>query len=123
MGKIGGILVALVIGIVMVSMQYSNKSELADDTRLQVTGLLQNLPDYQEAGDYYEGLATKYHETTFEDYHKMGSRRKSSSFDSMGYIHELLEVMAKDAEGNGQSVRAGYLRELKGSVFIESEPG
>jgi hypothetical protein len=123
MGKVGGIVIAIIIAVIAVSMQFSNKSELADDTRLQVTSLLQGLPDYSEAGPYYEGLATKYHETTFEDFHKMGSRRTSSSFDTMGYIKELLEAMAKDADGNGQSERAGYLRELKDGVYIEVDAG
>ncbi len=123
MGKVGGIVVALVIAGVLVGLRFSNKDELAADTRVQVTELLMNLPDYNEAGPYYEGLADTYHEAIFDQHHKMGGRRTSSSFDSMGYIHELLEMMANDAERNNQDVRAGYLRTLKSEVYIEEEPG
>lgn len=123
MGKVGGIIVALVIASVVVGFQYSNKGELADETRVQVSELLLTLPDYDEAGAYYEGLADVHHEGAFEHHHKMGGRRTSSSFDSMGYIRELLELMAKDAESSNQEVRAGYLRQLKSEVYIEEEAG
>ena len=123
MGKVGVVVIALIIGIVVVSMQYSKKSDLADDTRLQVTAFLESLPDYSEAGPYYESLADTHHEAIFAEYHKTGGRRTRSSFDSMGYIKELLEEMAKDAENNNQTARAGYLRELKGGVFLEIDSG
>ncbi|GAB5496545.1 MAG: hypothetical protein Phyf2KO_16250 [Phycisphaerales bacterium] len=123
MGKVGGIVVALVIAAVMIGLKFSKKDELATDTRVQVTELLTTLPDYNEAGPYYEGLADVHHERVFDHHHKMGGRRTSSSFDSMGYIRELLEEMAKDAERNNQDVRAGYLRDLKSDVYIEEEPG
>ncbi|RNC80493.1 MAG: hypothetical protein ED559_01390 [Phycisphaera sp.] len=123
MGKVGGVVVALVIAGVLVGLRFSNKDELAADTRVQVTELLMNLPDYGEAGAYYESLADTHHETVFDHHHKMSGRRISSSFDSMGYIHELLEEMAKDAERSNQNARAGYLRTLKSEVYIEEESG
>ena len=121
MGKVGGILVAIVIAVVIVGMQYSNKSEEADSTRVQVTELLQSLPDYEQAGPWYEGLADTHHEAAFEHAYKMGGKRTATTFDRMGYIHELLDNMAADADRQDQKERAGYLRELREAVYLESD--
>ncbi len=121
MGKAGGILVAIVIAAVVVGMQYSNKSEEADNTRAQVTELLRSLQDYAEAGPWYEGLADTHHEAAFENAYKMGSKRTATSFDRMGYIHTLLDKMAAEAERANQKVRAGYLHELRESVYLDSD--
>lgn len=121
MGKVGGVIVALIIAAVVYGMRSSDTSELRDDTRVKVTALLQTLPDYSEAGPWYEGLATTHHETVFDAHHNMGSRRTGPSFDQMGYIHELLDKMAVDADSANQKERAGYIRELRESVYLDPD--
>ncbi len=121
MGKAGGIIIAIIIAAVVVGMKYSNKSEEADDTRVQVTQLLQSLPDYTEAGPWYEGLADTHHEAAFEHAYKMGGKYSKTTFDQIGYIHELLDKMAADADRQNQKERAGYIRELRESVYLESD--
>ncbi len=119
MGKAGGIIVALIIAAVAVGLKYSNKSDESGHIRGLVTELLVTMPDYDEAGPWYEGLADTHHEAAFTHHYKMGGRRTSSSFDQMAYIHELLDQMAKTADQQNQSVRAGYLRELRKTVYVE----
>jgi len=121
MGKVAGIVIAIIIGIVMVSMDFSNMAELSEHTRTNVSDLLRTLPDYEQAGPWYEGLADQHHESVFDTHHKMGSKRTAASFDDMGYIHDLLDKMAADADRQNQKERAGYIRELRESVYIESD--
>ncbi len=123
MGKLGGIVIALIIAAVLVGMKYSNKDDAAADTRAQVSALLQTLPDYDEAGPWYEGLADTHHEAVFEDHYQMGGRRTSTSFDAMAYIHDLLDHMIQDAESANQEARADLMRQLKQEVYIESDIG
>ena len=119
MGKVAGVVIAIIIGIVMVSMDYSNKGELSEDVHANVSELLTTLPDYDQAGPWYEGLASQHHEAVFDKHHKMGSRRTAASFDEMGYIHELLDKMAADADRQNQKERAEYIRQLRKDVYIE----
>ncbi|MEM8758254.1 MAG: hypothetical protein AAGF47_10795 [Planctomycetota bacterium] len=123
MGKLGGIVVALVIAGVMVGLKYSNKSDSADEYREQVSMLLATIPDYAEAGDYYEGLCDVHHERVFEEHYTMGGRRSSSSFDADAYIHDLLKTMAADATRSGYEIQAAHLTELEQGVITVDEPG
>ncbi len=119
MVKAGGIIVAVVIAIVAVGFKFSNKSDASDDVREQVTTLLVTLPDYEQARDYYEGLCDTHHELAFEEHYKMGSRRTGASFDHNGYIHDLLQRMAADAQRSGYEPQAKHLRELEKDVYVE----
>lgn len=119
MGKVAGVVIAIIVAIVIVSLDFSNKSELGEQTRANVSELLHSLPDYEQAGPWYEGLVDAHHESVFDTHHKMGGKYTQASFDDMGYIHELLDKMAADAERQNQNERAGYLRELRESVYVE----
>ncbi len=120
MGKAGGIIVALVIAAIAIGLKFSNKSDESEHTREQVYELLHTLPDYDQAGPWYVGLVDTHHEAAFSHHYKMGGRRTSASFDQMAYIHELLDLMAADAERQNQTERAGYIRELRETVYIDT---
>ncbi|MCA9272699.1 MAG: hypothetical protein KDA31_06610 [Phycisphaerales bacterium] len=119
MGKAGGIIVALVIAAIAIGLKFSNKSEESDHTRQQVSELLHTLPDYDQAGPWYEGLVDTHHEAAFSHHYDIGGRRRSASFDQMAYIHELLDLMAADADRQNQKERAEYIRELRKTVYID----
>ncbi|MEL6796635.1 MAG: hypothetical protein AAFO89_07400 [Planctomycetota bacterium] len=123
MGKVGGIVVALIIAGVMVSMKFSNKSDASGEYREQVSVLLATLPDYEQGKDYYEALCDQHHEDCFEAYYKMGSRRTGASFDSDAYIHDLLKRMAADARANGHTAQAEQLAALEQDVITVPAEG
>ncbi|MEO1534957.1 MAG: hypothetical protein AAFS11_05285 [Planctomycetota bacterium] len=123
MGKVGGIVVALINAGVVLGMKFSNKSDASGEYREQVSVLLATLPDYEQGKDYYEALCDQHHESCFDEHYKMGGRRSGASFDSDAYIHDLLKRMAADAKANGHASQAEHLAALEQDVVTVPADG
>ena len=112
-GKIGGIIVALLIACGLVYMQYSNKGNDEQELRDVAHEVLMTISDYDQNESDYDFYFDMHHEQAFEDNYQMGGKRRSASFDEDGYWTQILSAMIETAQADKEPEIIAGLQDLK----------
>lgn len=111
-GKLGGIVVALLIVGGIFWFKFNNKDSAGQEVHHAAILLFETLPDYNDHADDYEAYLDNHHESLFDRHYRMGSRRTSSSFNEDAYWNDLFTAMVIDARSDGNEELANNLAGL-----------
>ena len=113
MGKMAGIIVAILIACGFVWMDYSKKGDDKQELRDVAFEVLAVLPDYEAHESEYQYYFDMYHDDAFETHYQMGGKRRAASFDEEAYWAEMLGLMINSADADGEDEVAESLRLLQ----------
>jgi hypothetical protein len=116
-GKLGGIIIAILIGGGVFWMRTNDKNENKQELREVAYSVLERSPDFSEHETDYEYYFEMYHDDVFEDHYKLGSKRVAPSFDEDGYWTEMFSSMITSAEADGEDEVVEGLELLRGTMF------
>jgi hypothetical protein len=119
--RLASIGITLVIVLALVGYRFMKKDDRAEEVRQQIMTHLEDLPDFETHALLYTTWFDTYHDTTFEQHFQMGGRRTPARFDGDEYIQDLFTAMIGEARAAGYEEQADRLRELRDSLYIESE--
>jgi hypothetical protein len=112
-GKVGGILIGVIIAVGVVWFRYSNKDTRDQDLRDTAYALFETVTDpardARVLGDWFE----RHHETCFDANYRMGGRRTSTEFDETGYWNDLFDAMNAEAARANRTDLTEDLRRLR----------
>lgn len=116
-GKVGGIVLALLIACGVVWYKYSNKSDFAGEVHSVAVEILERLPDYDAHSDEYNAYLDAHHEEAFNAHYRMGGKYSSTQFDEDAYWNDLFAAMILHARSDRQEELATRLSELHRSLM------
>lgn len=116
-GKIGGIVVALLIAGGLVWMQYSNKGNDEQDLKDVAHEVLMTINDYDQYESDYVFYFDMHHDEAFEDNYQMGGKRRSATFDEDSYWNQILDAMIATAQADKETQVVAGLQNLKVRLF------
>ena len=118
-GKIGGIVIAILIASGFVWMNYANKGSDRADLKEVAYEVLTTIEDYSQNESDYDFYFEMHHEQAFEDNYQMGGKRRSSSFNEDAYWAQLLTAMIETAQADNEPDIVAGLEDLRVRFFEE----
>ncbi len=119
MGRVVGIVLALVVGVGVVMYKFSARDEYGHEIHDQIATYLQDLPDYGTHEALYIEWFENSHEEAFDNNYTLGGRRSSGRLDGDAYLDELFEKMSTAAFIAGYKDQAKHLEELRKEVSFQ----
>jgi len=117
MEKLGGIIVALLIGGGILWMRTSDKSENKQELSNVAYEVLATIPNYSDHESDYDYYFEMYHDDVFEDHYSIGSKRVAPSFDEDGYWTVMFTSMITTATADGEDEVVEGLEQLRDDMF------
>jgi hypothetical protein len=110
-GRLGGVVVAIVIIGAVIGFKFYNKGSAADDVLLQARETVAQCPVYTKDPAYCDMICEACHDAAFDAAYTLGGRRSSAKFDESKYWDELYRGMMARANADGRKDVADALYE------------
>lgn len=119
MGRLAGTVIALIIGIVVVTMKFSARDDSSQTVHDEIVAYLEQIPDYNTYGSLYLQWFDAHHEEAFHEHYMMGGRRSSAHFNGNDYLDDVFEAMSNDAFAAGYKDQAANIEALRKQIDFE----
>jgi len=117
MEKLGGIIVAILIGGGIFWMRTSDKNENKQELSDIAHEVLASVPNYSKYESDYDYYFEMYHDDIFEDHYRLGGKYSGPSFDEDGYWTEMFTSMIRSADADGEDEVVDGLTNLRDEMF------
>ncbi len=102
MGKLVGILLAIVIGGSLSYMKFSQQDDDSAEVREMAIAVMEDrLPTYETHEALYVQWLDAHHPAIFDRHYMMGGRRSGASFDEVAYWEDIFAAIADSAARDG----------------------
>ena len=113
--SIGGIILTLVIVGGIVGYKFYGKSSAGNHARDAMHSYITRAEGYDQNREYIDHIFEMAHQEAFEDSYRMGSRRRSATFNDEQYAEEVFQIMIQQARRDGSTHIADALVKLRDS--------
>jgi len=98
--SVGGVLVALVLGVIIFIAKSGDKSKDERAIRYEMLEYIASSDAYKSERDYVEFIFSDAHDTAFSHHYSLGSRWRPNRFDQSGYTDEVFDIMITRARSD-----------------------
>ncbi len=116
-GKIGGIVVLIIIASIITWSKFSNKDDFKQEFSITAHQVIETIDDYAQHPTDYDYYFQKHHEQAFEHNYLLGGKLSDGKFNEDDYWQEVFDSMIKSAESDRQTEIAEIFRDLQTRIL------